>query len=417
MNIYKINNEKFKSVYFSCNYTLNCKSEDISYLNVVASILGKSNNKYKTQKDIEEYLYSLYGASFDVNVEKIGDLFNVEFKLEFINPKFLPGREDITERCIEFIYDMIYNSALLSDDIDLKLVEREKESVLEKILTRKDDKLKYAVNKTEEILCKSEPFGTFIYGDEDIVRNASLEDIKRYYKKLTSEALVTVILSGNLSDLDDIDRKINDKFKETSNVAGYDDFKVDSENVYDDKCEELSEKLDSSQSVITIGMRIKGASKNDFFALNVYNAVLGATPSSKLFQNFREKESLAYTVRSRYYRYKNIILIYAGIEYKNYEKAKEVLKKEINDMKLGNISSEEFEAAKESLIADITEIEDSKVSMAKMLISNLFYYKNNDMTVEKMIEGIRSVSLSDVIDVANKIDLNLIYLLGGEESV
>ena len=417
MNIYKINNEKFKSIYLSYNFTLEVKREDISYFNVLASILGKSNNKYKTQKDIEEYLYSLYGANFDVNVEKIGDLFNIEFKMQFINSKFLPDREDLLDKVLDFIYSVVYDPVILNNKVDIDLIEREKVNVLEKILTRKDDKLRYAVNRTEEILCENEPFGTYIYGDEEIVKNVKLEDLIKYYNKMINEGLVTIILSGNLSGYTNISDRINEKFEEKlnkNNTKTYQNYNVNNKSLISDKdIKEIVEKVDTAQSVITMGFKIEDVDKSDFFALNVYNAILGATPSSKLFQNFREKESLAYTVRSRYYRYKDLIIIYAGIENSNYERAKEVLKKEIKQIENGNISLQEFDAAKESLISELLEIKDSKVALAKMLMSNLFYY-NENVDVEEFIENFKKVDVEDVINVSHKIKLKLIYLLGGE---
>ena len=42
------------------------------------------------------YLYKLYGAIFDVNVQKIGDLYSVEFRIEFVNKKYLPKIKKVT---------------------------------------------------------------------------------------------------------------------------------------------------------------------------------------------------------------------------------------------------------------------------------------------------------------------------------
>ena len=146
----------------------------------------------------------------------------------------------------------------------------------------------------------------------------------------------------------------------------------------------------------------------------MYNALLGGTPSSKLFQNFREKESLAYTVRSRYYRFKDIIIIYAGIQKENFKKAKIVLEKEINKIKDGDISDEEFYASKKSIISDLKEWNDSKIALAKMFISNLFANKENSLTLDEMIENMNKVTKQDVIDMANKISIEKIFFLGGE---
>jgi predicted Zn-dependent peptidase len=61
-------------------------------------------------------------------------------------------------------------------------------------------------------------------------------------------------------------------------------------------------------------------SSDDYYKVMVYNAILGGYVNSKMFQNVREKESLAYTARSMYIKHKAILLITAGIEIEKYEK-------------------------------------------------------------------------------------------------
>ena len=56
------------------------------------------------------------------------------------------------------------------------------------------------------------------------------------------------------------------------------------------------------------------------YDIMIYNCIFGGSANSKLFQNVREKASLAYTASSCYYRFKNNIFINCGIEIKNYEK-------------------------------------------------------------------------------------------------
>ncbi len=58
----------------------------------------------------------------------------------------------------------------------------------------------------------------------------------------------------------------------------------------------------------------------------MYSTILGGSAMSKLFQNVREKESLAYSIGSLYLKQKNNIIIKAGIEIENYEKAVNLIK-------------------------------------------------------------------------------------------
>ena len=414
-NIYKINSEKFKSIYFSINFTMPVNKRQISENALLSAVLGKSNKKFKTQKEIQMYLYSLYGANFDIGIEKFGDLYNIEFRGECINKKYLPNNTDVVNEVLEFLYDAIYNPNVLNGAFDEEVVEREKDFILNKIREVKDDKLRYGIRKMEELMCKDEPFSTYVYGDEDDIYKITSSDLYKRYNEVISNSCITFIISGNLLGYEDIEEKVNNIFN--NKLVSKLNYK---ELIYNQKLnhnqEVVEESQQTTQSVLSYGLRINNPNSNDFYKLSVYNALLGGTPSSKLFQNFREKESLAYTVRSRYYRFKDIIIIYAGIQKENYEKAKLVIENEINKIKDGEISDEEFEASKKSIISDLKEWNDSKIALSKMFISNLFSLKNDLLTLEQMVDKFEKVTKQDIIDIASKITIEKIYFLGGENN-
>lgn len=417
--IYKINNEKFKSIFISLNYTMKVTKEELSQTAVLASILSKSSKKYKNQSEIEKYLFKLYGANFDVNVQKIGDLYDLEFKIGFVNKKYLPGNVDMLSKCLEFLHEIIYNPNIENGAFDDSFVEREKIAILEKVKQRKDNKIMYAILNTEELLCKNKVSGYYLFGDEDIIPTITSSQIYNRYNSVINDSCITMVISGNLSGYENIDDTINDIFSNKLDTKyKYTDLVVnDKSEDTDIKLNETEMLQDTNQSVITFGMKIKDVTPKDFSAINMYNAILGSTASSKLFQNFREKESLAYTVRSRYYRFKDIIIIYAGIKKEDYERAKVVINEQLNQMLNADITEEEFNAAKESLLSDLIEWEDNKVAIAKMFISNLFAFKNDSMTIEQMYENMENVTLQDVVDISKRIKTEQIYFLRGEADV
>lgn len=239
------------------------------------------------------------------------------------------------------------------------------------------------------------------------------------YLNLINNSCTTIAISGNLTGYDNLETQIEKIFgdKLKTNVD-YKTIITNKERIENTKpIEQVKEFLDTNQSVITFAMRAKDVDTKDFFALNVYNEILGGNASSKLFQNLRERDSLAYIVKSRYYRYKNIFVIVAGIESKNYEKAKEVIIEQLDSILKGEITEKIFDSTKDSLIADLLEWKDSKIAIEKLLISNLMFYKNNTVTLDRMIEGIKAVTIKDVIDIAKKVEVEKIYLLGGETNV
>lgn len=414
MNIYKINSEKFKSIYISYNFTMNVRDTKIfSYNAILGALMAKSSNKYKTQKEIEKYLNGLYGTIYDVNIEKYGDLYNLEFRTEFINKKFIPNNEELLDRVLRFLYDMIYDTTNWSDE----LISREKEYIIERIMERKDEKLRYGVQRAEELMCKDEPYGTFLYGDEKHVNDVDKDILSCAYSELLNSA-VTVIVSGNLSGYENIEKNIGEIFQnEVKNNTRIEDLDFNI-GKYKEKDEEIvEENQDTVQSVLALGYQVKNIEQADFYATNVFNAIFGTTPSSKLFQNVREKESLAYTVRSRYYRFKDMIIVYAGINKENYNRAKMLIQEQLETIKSGDISDIELNSAKDSIISDLKEWNDSKISMEKMIFANKIGFKRDNVTVDDMIENINKVSLEDVVEIANKTELKKIFYLGGVENV
>ena len=393
-----INDEKFKSINISVNFTFNIDKKIIASSILSSTIMTKSNKDFGNEMNIRKYLSTMYGAVLEHNIEKIGDLYNVEIKLKFLNKKFI--EEDILYKCVDFLKSIIY-----SPDFNEDIISVEKNLLIEKINNKKEEKLLYCVEKTEELTTKGEPFSIYLYGDIEDATNITVNDIKDSYSKLINESNISVVVSGNLSsyNFDELKDLINEKLN-LNNIT------LKNKITEEGKVEEVIEKTDSSQSVIGIGMT---TNNENYYANHVYNCILGGNPASKLFQNFREKESLAYTVKSRYYRYKGMFVIFAGIDSKNFEKAKKVLNKEISDMN-SNISDIELNSAKEALIASIMEMEDSLTARSRYVFVNSLF--NDNTTLEEMRYNISKVTKEDIYKASKSVNIKLIYFLDGGEN-
>ncbi len=128
-----------------------------------------------------------------------------------------------------------------------------------------------------------------------------------------------------------------------------------------------------------------------------------------MFQNVREKASLAYTARSNYVRQKNNIYVRCGIEIVNYKKAVQIIKEQLEDMKNGKFLKEDLENAKKYMISGVQSAQDEQDS-------EITYYIGQELsgkltTFEEYIENINKVNVEDVKNVANKININTIYFL------
>lgn len=175
----------------------------------------------------------------------------------------------------------------------------------------------------------------------------------------------------------------------------------------------VEENMQVNQGNLIIGLDFGVEKEDEKEAANVYNAILGGGANSKLFQNVREKESLAYTVGSNYSKQKAAIFIRSGIEIENYDKAVKIILKQVEDLKCGDFEESDVENAKELLkssIRGIPEEQDAELT---------YYYgqemMGKDTSLEEYLQKVEMVTKKQVMDLAKRICVNTIYFLKKED--
>ena len=141
----------------------------------------------------------------------------------------------------------------------------------------------------------------------------------------------------------------------------------------------------------------------------IYNSILGGSANSKLFQNVREKASLAYVASSSYLKAKNNIFINCGIEIGNYEKALKIVKEQLDQMKQGDFTDDDIEVAQKGMIDAIQTIDDEQDTEIMYFFGQEF--SDNKLDIEQYISRIQRVTKQDVLEIAKKVQIDTIYFL------
>lgn len=135
----------------------------------------------------------------------------------------------------------------------------------------------------------------------------------------------------------------------------------------------------------------------------------GGSANSKLFQNVREKASLAYTAGSNYVRYKSNIFISAGIEIENFEQALTIIREQMEAMKNGDFTEEQIENEKKGILSQISTIDDEQDTQ-------IIYFFGQELSdtheeIEQYQKNIQKVTKEQIQNVASKVKINTIYFL------
>ena len=409
--IHSITTNKFKTNLYAIFLAVPLSKENITKDALIAAILRRGTQNLKSQDLMSKKLEEMYGAVFDCGIEKVGDNHILKFYVEAINEKFLPEKEELTKECIDILLDIVLNPLVENDEFNPEYVESEKTKLKQIIESKIDNKRTYAFDRCIEEMFKNEPYGLYKYGYIEDIDKISSKELYESYKKLIQECKIDIFASGEI-DNENINNIIMDnKFMQKLNERNP-NYIVNKEegSINGKKAEKIVEEhMKVGQGNLVIGLSVNVKRSKDKFVASVYNTILGGGANSKLFQNVREKNSLAYTAGSTYRRQKDAIFIRCGIEIDKYEKALNTIKEQISDMKEGKFSQEDIDNAKKLIIASIKSItseQDTEIT---------YYYgqeiSDHFTTIEDYIKNIEQVSKENIIEIAKNIWVNTIYFL------
>ena len=255
---------------------------------------------------------------------------------------------------------------------------------------------------------KDEPYGLYKYGYIEDLERINEENLYSAYLDLINNCKIDIFVSG-IIDETIVEILKNNEFIKILNDRNPN---IVIPETTAKKCEQekvIQETMDVTQGKVIIGLDLDYDDEDLKYDTMIYNSLLGGSANSKLFQNVREKASLAYTASSSFYRFKNNILINCGIEIDNFEKAIKIIKEQIEDMKKGDFTEEELENAKHGIVSAIKTIDDEQDTEITYLFGQELSRIKKD--IDEYIERISKVTKQNVIDIANKVSINTIYFL------
>ena len=410
INLHIIQTNKFKTNLLAVFLTTPLKKEKVTLNGLIPAILRRGSANKPTQEEISIALEEMYGATFDCGIDKIGDDQILKFYLETIQDEFLPEKEDLLKKAIDLTLEIIFNPLVKEDAFNKEYVESEKNNLKQIMEGRKDNKAIYALDRCIEEMYPNMPYSLYKYGNTDDLEKINENNLYEHYKSLIKECKIDIFLSGNMEDAiqnqvlqNECIQKLQPR--EPKWIVN------NEENRKKEKKEEqlVSESMEVNQGKLVLGLDILEEKPKDKYVALVYNAILGGTPTSKMFQNVREKNSLAYTASSSFIRQKANIFIKCGIDIPNYEKAIKIIKEQVEDMKKGEFTDKNIEEAKTNIISTICFIpEEQDTELMYYFSQELSGYK---MSYEDYIKNISNVSKEDIIELAKRIQINTIYFL------
>ena len=409
IKLHVIRTDKFKTNLMAVFLTTKLTRENVTKNALISMLLRRGSKTMKTQEEISKSMEEMYGAIFDCGLDKTGDNQVLKFYIESINDNYLPKHnENILEKSVRNLLEIVFNPYIENEGFKEEYVEQEKQNIKHRIEGKIDNKARYANERCVEEMFKNEPFGLYKFGYEEDLKDLNGKELYKYYQELINTCKIDIFISGDLKEQDekliveDENIKVLKEREPVFEMPKIEKREAKKENV-------VSESMEVTQGKLVLGLDVNIENEEQKYIVLLYNSILGGSANSKLFQNVREKAHLAYVASSSYLRYKNVIFINSGIEISNYEKALELIREQIKEIKEGNFSEQDIEDSKKGIVSAIKTIYDEQDTAI------MYYFgqelSGSNVSVEDYIKKMENIKKEEILDIAKNVKINTIYFL------
>ena len=410
-NLYTIRTDKFKTCHMEIIFYNKLEKEKITEINMLTDMLSHSSSKYPKRKFVVEKLEDLYSANFYGVTSRIGNIKNVDFVYNFINPEYTD--KNYLKEVIKFPFDMIFNPNIKNDEFDLRSFKIIRSRILADIESVKESPVRFSLKRALNVMDENHPASWSLIGNVNDLEKITPSSLVKTYNDFLNNWQCDIYLIGNLN-MDKVNIMINEQFRNNiikNNKLEY-FVKLDDKSKFKDVVEHDNFE---QASLFLISNTDKFNEYERNYVMPIFNDIFGTgSLNTKLYQNLREKNSLCYNINCMYQKFDQIAIIYVGIDAKNKQKAVNLVKKSLKEMINGEFTEEDVLNSIKSIKNNIKIALDNPSS----LIDNYFFHTLvNSPFLSERLNKINDVTREDVINLAKKLKINTIYMMapGGKD--
>jgi predicted Zn-dependent peptidase len=296
----------------------------------------KGSNKYPSAKIVSEVIDGM-GAENNAGTSK--EWTNFWIKTASIN----------IDNAFDVLADVVLHPLLKSRDIN-----KERNVILEEIAMYEDTPIMSIGEEFESLVFKDSPLGRKIAGNKDTLERIDRRAFEQYRNERYYSENILISMAGGVSFNKALELAkryfIDVPNKKTKAVTQKTDAMAIKRGKLSSEDRVFLKTKHSDQAHIMFGFLMDGWGYKGKYAQSLLSAILGRGMSSRLFTEVREKQGLAYAVRSGIERYREagVFSVYAGVNpgkaeeavkviqdelYKLSRRKKEISKKELNKAK------------------------------------------------------------------------------------
>lgn len=292
----------------------------------------------------------------------------------------------------------ILSDILISSRFDPAEIEKERKVILEEIKGVEDSPDDYIHELFTSTVWPDHPLGRPILGTRETIKALDHNHIISYIESYYSPKEIVISVAGNFEHDAMIDL-LNESLGKYSRQGIP---KKEEPPRFDHAIFVKKKQLEQVQ--LCLGCKGIHFTHEDRFVISALNGVLGSGMSSRLFQEVREQNALAYSIYSYVVSYRDagLFTVYAGTDPANAVQVVKLIMKEFRKIKEEGITKAEEERVKNQIKGNLVlSLESSNSHMSRLARQEIYYGKY--ISVDDIIKGIEKVTAADVQRLAQQL--------------
>ncbi|MDK9865237.1 MULTISPECIES: EF-P 5-aminopentanol modification-associated protein YfmF [Staphylococcus] len=404
---------KFKTTTITLKFMAPLDSETMTARSLLSKVLVRATKQWPTDKAFNQHLSQLYGAYVNSFISKFKDKHVITISLEIVNERYLKDQTPLFEKGLNLLKEMIWNPLITDGEFDETFVAQEKSLLTKKLDAIVDNKSQIAFLNLLKNMFGDQPYRHIASGQVEYISGITPKNLYYTYQSMLKDDYCAVYVVGNV-----------DEQAVKSQIQSYFDLKPFqfelSHAVPTPTSHTLPQEIIETdvvdQAKLNMGYKFPARYGDpQYFAMVVLNVMFGGDPSSVLFNEVREKQSLAYSIHSQMDAKNGFMFVLSGVSADKYEIAKDTIIAEFEKFQQGEFDDDKLELAKKVIISQRQESHDRPKSIIEILNNNILL--DEDMSETSFIEGIQNVSRAEIQQLAQETILDTIYILtkGGND--
>ncbi len=294
---------------------------------------------------------------------------------------------------LDVLSDLVLHPTFAQTDIT-----RERGVILEEIKMDEDNP-DYLVHEIfTQNFWKDHPLGKPILGTKDTVKKFERDPVLEFYGRKFAPGNLVICAAGNLKhgEFVQLVAKHFEQMKPVKNGFHSTEPTTVSRII-------MRNKKALEQVQICVGVPSHPIAHARRHASYILNTLLGGGMSSRLFQNIRERQGLAYAIYSDLspYRDTGCLSVYAGTSRESAAKVVQSIVAEFRKLKTEAVPEDELRRSKDQLKGSLMlSLESSTARMSNLARQEMYF--DHFYTLDELIARIESVTTEEVKELANQ---------------